>query len=200
MTKVDFTITPAAVLPILREECRLPPGLDLGYRVLIDKDDLTAGLPAPTNTAYLPKRPTEQEFRALIEDFWWDTTYVAKYLWREERFAARAILDAEIRLQALRPLLEWVIAVDHGWAVRPGAWGRQFNRYLQPAVWTEIERTFAGTGDEGHWAALFQTIAVFRNGAESVAQGLGYVYPRDLDERMTSYLLEIKGLPEKMAG
>ena len=38
MTKVDFTITPAAVLPIIRDEPRLPPDLDLGYRVLVDKD------------------------------------------------------------------------------------------------------------------------------------------------------------------
>ena len=200
MTKVDFTITPAAVLPILREESQLPPGLDLGYRVLIDKDDLTVGLPAPTNTAYLPPKPTAQEFRALIEDFWWDTTYVAKYLWRDEIFAARAILDAEIRLQVLRPLLEWMVEVECGWSIRPGAWGRHFKRYLKAEIWAEVERTFAEASDEGHWAALFQTIAVFRKGAESVAQNLGYEYPRDLDERMTSYLLEIKGLPEKMEG
>jgi aminoglycoside 6-adenylyltransferase len=198
MTKVDFTVTPAAVLPMIRDEPKLPPGLDLGYRVLIDKDGLTAGLQAPTHTAYLTEKPTEQEFRALVEEFWWCTTYVAKYLWRDEVFGARAILDAEIRLHVLRPMLAWVAGADHGWSIRPGAWGRNLKRHLRPEVWGEVERTFGGTGDEGHWRALLQTIAVFRASAESLAQRLGYEYPRGLDERMMGYLLEIRELPRKV--
>jgi aminoglycoside 6-adenylyltransferase len=197
MTKVDFTITPAAVLPIVRDEPRLPPGLDLGYRVLVDKDDLTVGLKTPTYSAYIPTKPTADEFRAKVEEFWWNTTYVAKYLWRDEPFAARANLDAEIRLHVLRPMLEWLIEVENGWSVRPGAWGRQLKRQLKPEVWAEVEKTFGGADDKGHWQALSQTILVFRGCAASVARSLGYEYPRELDERMMRYVVAIRDLPKK---
>lgn len=194
-TKVDFTITPAAVLRIIRGEPRLPPGLDLGFRVLVDKDGLTDGLPAPTFTAYIPQKPTAEEFRALVEELWWDTTYVAKYLWRDDLYAAKALLDAEIRLLVLRPMLEWLIEVQSGWTVRPGPFGRGFKRHLGPDVWAAVEATYAGAAAEDTWQALFQTIAVFRAAAEAVAQSLGYDYPHEVDQRMTRYLLAIRDLP-----
>ena len=39
--KVDFTIWPDALLEALAERETLPPGLDHGYRVLLDKDGRT---------------------------------------------------------------------------------------------------------------------------------------------------------------
>jgi aminoglycoside 6-adenylyltransferase len=197
MTKVDFVVAPTAVLGLIRGEPRLPPRLDVGYRVLLDKDGLTGGLPAPTHTAFIPARPTAREYRQLVEEFWFTATYVAKYLWRGETFGARGILDAEIRLHTLQPLLTWAIEVEHGWSVNTGFFGRWIRRYLKPELWAEVERAFGGSDDEGHWRALFQTIAVFRQCAESVAASLGYAYPHDLDERMTSYLLQIKDLPRQ---
>ena len=172
LTKADVTVSPAAVLPELAAEDRLPPGLDLGYRALVDKDGLAAGLPPPTYTAYLPQPPTAEDYRALVEEFWWGTTYVAKYLWRDEPFAARAVLDGEVRGHGLRTVLEWVVGVEHGWAVRPGVLGRQLKRHLPPAVWAEVERTFGGADAAGHWRALFRTVAVFRRCARLVAARL----------------------------
>ena len=76
-TKVDFTVGPTAVLPFISAQPKLPAELDLGYRVLLDKDGLTAGLQPPMRAAYIPAKPSAGEFRQLIEDFWWDATYVA---------------------------------------------------------------------------------------------------------------------------
>ena len=170
--------------------------LDLGYRVLLDKDGLTDGLLAPTRTAYITVKPTEKEFVARIEEFWWSTTYVAKYLWRDEVFAARVVLDGEMREHGLLPMLEWLVGAEHAWSVRTGALGRQLKRYLDPEHWTEVEHTFGGANG-GHWQALFRTIEVFRSCAKLVAERLGYAYPQALDERMIRYLLEIRSLTKK---
>src|SRR5262245_23668873 len=195
LTKVDFAVAPAAVLTLYRGEPRPPPRMDLGYRVLLDKDGLTAGLPAPTNTTYLPRPPTAQEYRQLVEEFWFSATYVAKYLWRGQTSGARAILDAEIRTYTLWPMLGWVIGVDSGWTASAGFFGRDITRRLRPELWAEVERAFGGTDEASHWEALFRTTALFGRCARLVADALGYEYPRALDERMGAYLREIRGLP-----
>ncbi len=138
------------VRAVLRDEPRLPPGLDRGYRVLVDKGGLTAGLPPRTHTACLPQPPTTAAYQALVEEFWWGTTYVAEYLWRDEPLAARVVLDGEVREHGLRTVLEWVVGVEHGWAVCPGVLGRQLKRHLPPEFWAQAERTFGGADAAGH--------------------------------------------------
>ena len=56
--KIDWTLWPAEV-PGLVAEHGLTDGLDVGYRVLIDKDGTTARWAQPTYRAHIPRRPTE---------------------------------------------------------------------------------------------------------------------------------------------
>ena len=86
--KIDYSIWPVEVLERITAEAPLPE-LDMGYRVLLDKDQRTAGWKQPTYQAYIPARPTEAEYQALVEEFWWGTTYVAKSLWRDELVFAK---------------------------------------------------------------------------------------------------------------
>ncbi len=111
--KVDYTVWPEALLERVAEAEALPEELDVGYRVLLDKQGRTAGWKAPTYRAHIPAPPTETEYRAIIEEFWWDTTYVAKALWRGEVVFAKFALDYDAKIVALRRVLEWRIELDH---------------------------------------------------------------------------------------
>ena len=57
-----------------------------------------------------------------------------------------------------------------------------------------MERTYVGAGIAENWEALFKTIALFRQVAIKVADHLGYAYPHDLDQRVTTYVQHVKGL------
>src|SRR5712692_72051 len=103
----------------LRTLARLVGQLDVGYLVLVDKDHLTQGLTPPTYTAHIPARPRNKEFQSLVEEFWWETTYVAKNLWRDELLPAKSALDFSLKLQGLRRVLEWRIELDHHWSWKP---------------------------------------------------------------------------------
>src|SRR5262249_48801119 len=96
-TKVDHIIWPAALLRQVVERETLPDLLDWGYLVLLDKDGLATRLPTPTYTAHIPARPSNREFQALIEEFWWETTYVAKHLWRDDLMCAKYNLDVVMK-------------------------------------------------------------------------------------------------------
>lgn len=199
-TKIDFTILQAEALRAVRDAPALPDELDAGFRVLLDKDGLAAALPAPAGAAYLLRPPGQAEFAAVVEEFWWETGYVAKNLWRDELLPARYSLECVLKLDMLRRMLEWRAGLDQGWAYRPGVLGRGLRARLPAAHWSALERTYAGAGTEEGWRALARTIALFRAAADEVARGLALEYPHRLDERMTRYLEGIRGgaLPEEV--
>ncbi len=117
---------------------------DIGYRVLVDKDGLTTNMKSPTYTCAVIRKPGEQEFTRVLNDFWWDLTYVAKCLKRGDLFYARFMTEDNIRTQYLIPLLEWFIASDHHWTVTTNKKGRLFEKYLSKEMWQKITATFAG--------------------------------------------------------
>jgi Streptomycin adenylyltransferase len=65
----DYTIWPDELLERVSEKDALPEDLHVGYRLLLDKDGRTPRWKAPTYRAHIPKKPTENEYRALIEEF-----------------------------------------------------------------------------------------------------------------------------------
>lgn len=195
--RIDYTLWPEVLLGRVSEEATLPDALDVGYRVLLDKDGQTSRWPPPTYAAHVPRKPTKAEYDALVEEFWWDTTYVAKALWRGELLFAKFMLDFDTKHVALRRLLEWRVELDHDWALRPGTYGRGLERLLPSDLWAELARTYVGTDIEENWEALFRTIALFRRVATDVADALGFEYPQATEETMTAQLRAVRALPPR---
>lgn len=192
--RIDYTVWPDTLLERVAEEPALPEDLDVGYRMLLDKDGRAANWQPPSYRAHIPTPPTEAEYQALVDEFWWDTTYVAKSLWRGEIVFTKFALDYDAKFVALRRFLEWRIEIEHGWSLRPGAYGRGLERLLPADLWSELATTYVGTGVEENWDALFRTIALFRRVATEVADALGYTYRQDVDELVTAHLEGVRQL------
>jgi len=192
--KIDYSVWPAALLERISAEARLPDCLDVGYRVLLDKDNRCARWKPPSYTAHIPARPRESEYRAVIEEFWWEATYVARSLQRGDPVFAKYSLDYVIKLEVMRRMLEWRIEMEHGWRIRPGVHGRNLKRLLPAEIWEPWSRTYVGAGVEENWVALFRTAEVFRRIATEVGDALSYAYPKKFDEEVMGYLEAVKGL------
>jgi aminoglycoside 6-adenylyltransferase len=80
--KVDYTLSPDALLERVSEEATLPESLDVGYRILLDEDARTSRWQPPTYRAHIPAKPTKAQYDALVDEFWWDAMHVAKSLRR----------------------------------------------------------------------------------------------------------------------
>jgi aminoglycoside 6-adenylyltransferase len=152
--KIDYSVWPEALLDRVSAQAALPDRLDVGYRVLLDKDGRTSRWQSAAHKAHIPAKPREEEYRALVEEFWWGTTYVAKGLWRGELVFAKFVLDSHIKLGALRRLLEWRVEIDHDWSLKPGRSGRGLERSLPSDIWLELASTYVGLDLEDNWAAL----------------------------------------------
>lgn len=192
--KIDFSLWPVELLRRITKEPQLPREFDAGYQVLLDKDHLTEGLQPPTYASYIPTPPTEAEYQDRIESFFLDTTYVAKFLWRDDLMAAKHILDHYLKQEHLLPMLEWRIEIDHQWSIKPGPYGRGLKRWLPPNLWADLENTYTGAVLNSNWSALFQTINLMRRVATEVGERLGYSYPDELERRVVSYLQKVKEL------
>jgi len=194
--KIDFTLWPVALLHQISAAPALPEDLDIGYTVLVDKDQLTARLKAPTYTAYIPTPPTDETYQLVVGDFFSDAPYVAKCLWRDELMPAKWCLDYDMKHVYLRRMLEWRMEIDHDWSAKTGSLGKGLKKRLPAAIWAQLESSYAGAGLAENWAALFKTIDLFRQVAIEVATHLGYRYPHALDQGVVQYVQKIKQLPQ----
>jgi aminoglycoside 6-adenylyltransferase len=183
--KVDWMLWPANV-PELIAEHGLPDNLDVGYRVLLDKDSATTRWAQPSFRAHIPAKPTEEEYAALVEEFWWSATYVAKARARGELFHARFVLDTDLTYGCLRTMLEWRIELDRDWNWKPGAAGRGIERALP----TDLARELEAAHD-----SVERTVELFRRVAHEVGEALGYAYPQLADDTVSAYFEKLNRAP-----
>ncbi len=190
--KIDFTLCSVEYLRRMVQADSLPAEFDAGYRILLDKDNLTQDLKSPTFKAYIPIPPTREIYQRMIEEFFSDAPYVAKCVLRGELLPTKWCLDYDMKHVYLRPMLEWKIGLDHNWSVPVGALGKGLKKRLPPDIWSQLENTYTGANITENWESLFRTMALFRQVAKEVGEKLGYIYPLDLDQRVTEYVQKMK--------
>jgi aminoglycoside 6-adenylyltransferase len=191
--KIDFTLWEVATLKRVVAAENLDPELDAGYQVLLDKDHLTEAIKPASFQAYIPKPPGEGEYQEAIEVFFVDTTYVAKFLWRDDLVAAKHIQELLFQ-EHLRPMLEWHMEIEHGWSIKPGPYGRRLKKWLRSDLWTDLESIYTGPKLEDNWEAIFRTIALMRKAAEEVGAEFGFDYPYEMESGVLAHINWVKSL------
>lgn len=190
--KVDFKLyQKSEFLKEIQAET-LPEDWDVGYKVLLDKDHLTQDLKLATYQSVMIQKPSKQRFQQLINDFWWDTTYVAKCLKRDEIFYAKFMSENVIRTDYLVPLLEWYIASESRWNITTNKHGRLFKQYLSPELWQKVEATFSGSNIEQNWIALFAYADLVHELGIDLAAKINSTYPIELENNIRKYLDEVR--------
>lgn len=192
--KIDFSLWTPEILRHIITLPKLPQELDAGYKVLLDKDGMTQTLLPPTYRGYIPKPPLESEYIEHIENFFVDATYVAKFLWRGDHIAAHHILDAMMKQENLRPMLEWRMEIEHDWNLKPGPYLRRIQTYLRPDLLAELEQTYTNLNPAATWEALYTTIALMRKTALEVAEHLGFTYPETIEQQILNHLEKVRHL------
>lgn len=190
--KVDFKLYSKSNFIKETEKENLSEDWDIGYKILLDKDGITKQMQQPTYQVSLIKKPSEKEFDKIINDFWWDTTYVAKCLARDEIFYAKFMSETIIRTEYLIPLIEWYITSKHNWDITTNKYGRLFKKYLSQEMWTKTEKTFAGKNIEENWNALFSMADLVSEIGTDLAENLGYHYPKKLEIDILDYLNNVR--------
>jgi len=184
--RIDLTLFPVARLNEFERE-----SLSV---MLLDKDQILKPFPAPNEKDFLPTPPTAKAFFDCCNEFWWVCPYVAKGLWRSEILYAKHMLDEVIREQLMK-MLTWHIGVQTDWKQSPGKFGKHLQKFLEPELWSLLEKTYADAGYESTWDSLQSMCELFRMTAQKVGQHFGFDYPGEEDAKVSAYLKHIRTLP-----
>ncbi|MEM7734161.1 MAG: aminoglycoside 6-adenylyltransferase [Deinococcota bacterium] len=196
-SKVDYTLTPVSLLEHYVTTQTLTADLDVGYKVLVDKDNLAVKLKSPTYSAYVVHPPDQKMLDDTVQEFFWESTYVAKNLWRDELWHAHYNLEQVMKQQRLRRVLEWYVSSQQNWTFSPGVLGRGLQDHLPKEMWQALVETFVSFDVDEMWQALFNTIDLFRDVSKRVTDSLSLHYPQTVDDEVTAYLKQIQRMPNK---
>lgn len=163
--------------------------------VLLDKDNVLPKLPAPTDEDYRINRPTEGEFWAVCNEFWWCLNNVAKGMWREEYTYVQDMLSQTIRPQ-LTTILNWKVGYENDFQISTGKASKYLYRYLSKEDWNRYLATWSGCEKEAFWKAIFTMCDLFQETALNVATSLQFTYNEQEANASYEYLKHVRTLPK----
>ena len=160
---------------------------EAGFIVLEDEKGLfEAYLPNPKRYWIAP--PSEEEFTASCNEFWWVSAYVVKGICRKQVIYATDHLYG-ICQQELLKILAWQVASDKGVVDI----GKNY-KYLFQYLHTEKEKEFSALLDlsslDKITQSLFATMQLFHQEAQRLAQKMGFKYEKEVAEKMIEYAEE----------
>ncbi|OFR27321.1 aminoglycoside 6-adenylyltransferase [Streptococcus sp. HMSC072C09] len=142
----------------------------------------------PNSKPYWTAPPTEEDFAASCNEFWWVSAYVVKAIRRNQLIYATDHLYG-ICQQELLKVLALQVTSDRG-VVDIGKNYKYLFQYL-PA---EQEKEFSALLDLSSFdkiiQSLFATMGLFDREAQILAQKMGFTYDKEVAEKMIAYAKE----------
>lgn len=161
--------------------------------ILLDKDGILNDYPPSSDEAYRAAPPSEKQYAACCNEFWWVLQNTAKGIWRDELpFAMRMFTYSRDMLDRM---IGWQVGLHHNFAVCTGKGGKYFRNYLSKEYWELYKATYSDS-DYGHlWSSIETMCSLFRQLALEVADSFGYTYPQHEEDGIRRYFNFIKNLP-----
>ena len=160
---------------------------EAGFKVLKDDKGLFEAY-QPNSNRYLTYPPTEEEFAASCNEFWWVSAYVVKAIRRNQLIYATDHLSG-ICQQELLKVFAWQVTSDRG-AVDIGKNYKYLFHYLPAEKEKEFSALLNLSSIEKVSQSLFATMNVFDREAQSLAKKMGFAYDQEEAEKMIAYAEE----------
>ena len=160
---------------------------EAGFRVLKDENGLFEAY-QPNVKRYWAAPPSEEEFAASCNEFWWVSAYVVKAIRRNQLIYATDHLYG-ICQQELLKVLAWQVTSDRG-AIDIGKNYKYLFQYLQAEQEKEFSKLLNLSNLEDLTQSLFATMNVFDREAQILAQKLGFAYDLEVSKKLMTYAEE----------
>ena len=157
---------------------------EAGFRVLKDENGLFEAY-QPNAKRYWTCPPTEEEFAASCNEFWWVSAYVVKAIRRNQLIYATDHLYGICQQEILK-VLAWKVASDKG-AVDIGKNYKYLFHYLTVQKEQEFSALLDLSSLEKISQSLFATMNVFDREAQILAQKSGFTYDLEVAKKLMTY-------------
>ena len=144
-------------------------------RILLDKEKILPAIPEATDADYYIKKPTEEQFQACTNEFWWCSNNLAKGLWRKEMPYVQDMTNFVVRKQ-LEKMLSWKVGIQTDFQVSVGKSAKYLYRWLDASEYQGYLDTYFGGNINEAWTAVMQMCDLFEHTSKYVAEKLRYSY------------------------
>lgn len=157
------------------------------FTVLEDPKGLFAPY-SPNPQRYWASPVSVIEFEKTCNEFWWVSAYVVKGICRQQVIYATDHLYG-ICQQELLKVLAWQVASDRG-AVDIGKNYKYIFNYLPAQKENEFSSLLDFSNSDKITQSLFDTMQLFHQEAQSLAQKMDFDYDKEVAEKMIQYAEE----------
>ena len=183
--KIDFTLADRQRILEM-----VSGGLDelfqRGYEVLLDKQSITRDLPAASGQSPDKRSPTQAEFVAAVEEFWFEAAHIPKYLARREPWVIK-FRDWTMKGQLLK-LLEWNAILASDGAADVWHIGSHMQSWVDERTWQELRNVFGSFDLDDSRRSLIATVELVQRLQQEIADRGGFRIPEGV-RRVREYVL-----------
>jgi aminoglycoside 6-adenylyltransferase len=144
-------------------------------KILIDKNNYLPKIPESSDKDYWVKRPSQEQFLACCNEFWWCTNNLAKGLARKEILYVQDMANFVVRKE-LEKMLSWKVGIKTDFKVSVGKSAKYFSKYLDKEIYENYLKTFFTCDIESAWKSIFLMCDLFEKISVEMANKLGYSY------------------------
>ena len=188
---VEIGIYPPEAL--IEMQSALPPYLEPGYTVLVDKDKQARKLPKASRTYTPPEKPTPEAYLTVIQHFWFSAFNNAKYIWRGELWRAKTF-DWQLK-QDLLQMMGWHAALCRGQINFTAYEGKHLQDWTDPETNAALMGAFGRFNPADSWLALEETVRLFTRLSKEVAVTLEIDYPQELEANFVDLIADLQANP-----
>ncbi|MBD5546390.1 MAG: aminoglycoside 6-adenylyltransferase [Lachnospiraceae bacterium] len=163
-------------------------------RILLDKEHILPKIADSTDEDYHVKKPSEAQFQACINEFWWCSNNLAKGLWREEIPYVQDMANFVVRKQ-LEKMLSWKVGIKTNFDVSVGKSAKYLYKWLEEEEYQHYLNTYFGGNTSDAWESILSMCDLFNSATEYVAEKLGYTYNVEEGKAAAAFLKHVKCLP-----
>lgn len=160
------------------------------YKVYLDKDNIVPKPEVTDERKFYIKKPLEQEFQDILRDFFFDSSYVVKTIYRDEITFNQYMMY--ILHKKINSLLSWYVGTKHDFKVNVGVYNRYIKQYLTKDEWNMLQETYSSGDKEEVYNALLSSFDFVRYLGLRIAEKLNFDYPMKHDQDMLDYCKKIK--------
>jgi len=172
----------------------LPPYLEPGYEILVDKDKQACNLPKASRTYTPPENPTPEAYLAVTQRFWFNAFNTARYIWRGELWRAKTF-DWQLK-QDLLQMMGWHAALCRGQANFTTYEGKHLQDWTDPETYAALKAAFGRFDPSDSWLALEETIKIFTRLSKEAAVTLEIDYPQELEANFIDLIADLRANSE----
>lgn len=157
--------------------------------VLIDKNNIFSEISSPSDKSYHIKRPSEDEFLACCNEFWWLSTYIAKGLWRNQVVYAIEIFNQDVHPEFMK-MMRWSVGINNDFKVSSGKYDKYFQKLLPPEIYQKLLKTYPTAEEQSIWKSFKIMCELFNEIANQISNNLNFKYSSQESENVMKYIFK----------